>query len=114
MKSATEDIKVATDDLVDGIGDLEPFETETGNQARTELNQLGTQLQQQLDEVEQESESGSLSLATVTTQLATASAAVRSTYESLLSLDSSGELRDGFENAESCDSFREQVDTLGG
>ena len=50
---------------------------------------------------------------TVTTALATASAAVKSTFESLQSIDSDGELRDGFENAESCDSFREQVDTIG-
>ena len=113
VQAATEDLKVATDDLVDGLGDLEPVETETGDQARTELTDLGTQLQQQLDEIEQDSENGSLSLVTLTTQLATASAAVRSTYESLQSLDSSGELREGFEDAESCDSLREQVDTIG-
>ena len=113
VQAATEDLKVATDDLVDGLGDLEPVETETGDQARTELTDLGTQLQQQLDEIEQDSENGSLSLVTLTSQLATASAAVRSTYESLQSLDSSGELREGFEDAESCDSLREQVDTIG-
>ena len=113
VQAATEDMKVATDDLVDGLGDLEPVETETGEQARTELNELETQLRQQLDEVEQESENGTLSLVTLTTQLATASAAVRSTYESLQSLDSSGELREGFEDAESCDSLRQQVDTIG-
>jgi uncharacterized phage infection (PIP) family protein YhgE len=113
VQAATEDMKVATDDLVDGLGDLEPFETEAGDQARTELTDLGTQLRQQLDEVEQEPENGSLSLATVTSQLAAASAAVRSTYESLQSLDSSGELRQGFEDAESCDLLRQQVDTIG-
>ena len=113
VQAATKDVKTATDDLVDGIGDLEPVETEAGNQARTELNDLGTELQQQLDEFEQETESGSVSLVTVTTALATASTAVKSTFESLQSIDSDGELRDGFENAESCDSLREQVDTIG-
>jgi len=113
VQAATEDMKTATDDLVDGLGDLEPFETEAGDQARTELTDLGTQLRQQLDEVEQESENGTLSLVTVTSQLATASAAVKSTYESLQSLDSSGEMREGFEDAESCDSLRQQVDTIG-
>jgi hypothetical protein len=112
VQAATDDVKVATAELVDGLGDLEPFETEAGDQARTELVDLGTQLQQQLDEVEQASESGSLSLVTVTAALATASTAVRSTYESLQSLDTDGELRDGFENAASCDAFR-QVDTIG-
>ena len=112
VQAATEDVKVATDDLVDGLGDLEPFETEAGDQARTELDELGTQLQQQADEVEQAADAGSLSLATVTSALATAASAARSTFESLQSLDS-GELRDGFENAASCDSLREQVDTIG-
>jgi uncharacterized phage infection (PIP) family protein YhgE len=113
VQTATEDLKVATDDLVDGLGDLEPVETEAGDQARTELTDLGTQLQQQLDEIEQDSKNGSLSLVTLSTQLATASAAVRSTYESLQSLDTNGELREGFEDAESCDSLRQQVDTIG-
>jgi hypothetical protein len=113
VQAATADVKTATDDLVDGLGDLEPVETEAGNQARTELNDLVTELQQQLDQFEQETESGSVSLVTVTTALATASTAVKSTFESLQSLDTDGELRDGFENAESCDSLRDQVDTVG-
>ena len=113
VQAATDDVKVATDDLVDGLGDLEPFETEAGEQARTELDALGTQLQQQLDDIEQASESGSLTLATVTGALGTAAAAVQSTFESLQSLDASDELREGFEDAESCDALRQQVDTIG-
>jgi hypothetical protein len=113
VQAATADVKTATDDLVDGLGDLEPVETEAGNQARTELNDLVTELQQQLDQFEQETESGSVSLVTVTTALATASTAVKSTFESLQSLDTDGELRDGFESAESCDSLQDQVDTVG-
>jgi hypothetical protein len=113
VQSATEDVKGATDDLVEGLADLGPPETESGEQAKSELDDLGTQLQQQIGQVEQEAETGSLSLASVTAALATASSAVESTYESLQSLDTGGELRDGFESAESCDSFRQQVDTIG-
>ena len=112
VQAATEDVKGATEELVDGLADLGPPETESGDQAQSELDELGTQLQQQVDEVEQEAEAGSLSLVTVTSALATAASAVRSTYESIQSLDS-GELRDAFENAASCDSFRQQVDTIG-
>ena len=112
VQTATGDVKEATDDLVDGLRDLEPLETESGDQARSELDELGTQLQQQADEVEQAAEAGSLSLATVTGALATAASAARSTFESLQSLDS-GELRDAFEDAAACDSFRQQVDTIG-
>ena len=113
VQAAVEDVKGATDELVDSLADLGPPETESGEQAKSDLDGLGTQLQQQLDEVEQEAEAGSLSLVTVTSALATASSAVKSTYESIQSLDSGDELRNAFEDAESCDSFREQVDTIG-
>jgi hypothetical protein len=113
VQAATEDVKGATDELVDELADLGPPETEDGEKARSELDELGTQLQQQLDDVEQEADAGSLSLETVTSAIATAASAVRSTFESLQSLDSGKELRDGFEDAESCDSLRQQVDTIG-
>jgi hypothetical protein len=113
VQAATEDVKGATDDLVDGLADLGPPETEDGDQARSELDELGTQLRQQLDDIEQAAEAGSLSLVTVTSAIATAASAVRSTYESIQSLDSGGELRDAFESSDSCDSFRQQVDTIG-
>ena len=106
-------MKGATDQLVDGLAALGPPETEAGQQAKSELDSLGTQLQQQLDEVEQETDAGSLSIVTITAALSNASSAVKSTYESLKSIDSDGELRDGFENADTCDSLRDQVDTIG-
>jgi hypothetical protein len=113
VQAATEDVREATDELVDGLTGLGPPETEDGEQARSELDELGSQLGEQLDDVEQAAETGSLSLVTVTNALAAAASAVRSTFESLQSLDAGQELRDGFENAGSCDSFRQQVDTIG-
>ena len=107
-------MKGATDELVDSLADLGRPETEAGEQAKSELDELATQLQQQIDDVEQAAESGSLSLVTITSALTAASAAVRSSFESLQSLDGGEELRDGFEDAAACDSFREQVDTIGG
>jgi uncharacterized phage infection (PIP) family protein YhgE len=113
VQAATEDVRDSTDELVDGLADLGPPETEAGEQARSELDELGTQLRQQLDEVEKTLDTGSLSLVTVTSALAAAASAVRSTFESIQSLGAGEELRDGFENASSCDSFRQQVDTIG-
>ena len=113
VQAATEDVREATDALVDGLSDLDRPETEAGEQARSELDELGTELTQQLDEVEQAAEAGSLSLVAVTSALATAGASVRTTFESLQSLDGGEELRDGFEDAGDCDSFRDQVDTIG-
>ena len=60
VQAATEDVKGATDKLVDGIAALGPPDTESGEQAKSELDDLGTQLQQQLDDVEQQAEAGSL------------------------------------------------------
>ena len=114
VQVATEDVRGATDELVDSLADLGRPETESGEQAKSELDGLATQLQQQIDDVEQAAESGSLSLVTITSALTAASAAVRSSFESLQSLDGGEELRDGFEDAAACDSLREQVDTIGG
>ena len=113
VRAATADVREATDELVDGLAGLEPPETESGKQARGELEELGTQLTEQLEEVEQAAETGSLGLVPVTAALAAAAAAVRSTFESLQSPDVGEELRDGFENASSCDSLRQQRDTIG-
>ena len=113
VRAATDDVREATDELVDGLADLDRPETEAGEQASSELDELGAQLTQQLEEVEQAAETGSLSLVAVTGALAAAASSVRSTFESLQTLDSGEELRDGFESAGSCDSFREQVDTVG-
>ena len=66
VQAATTDVKGATDKLVDGLAALGPPETEAGSQAKSELDSLGTQLQQQLDEVQQETDAGSLSIVTVT------------------------------------------------
>ena len=114
VQAATEDVRESTDDLVDELADLERPETEAGEQARSELDELATQLQQHLDDVEEAAESGSLSLVTITSALTAASTAVRSSFESLQSLDGGEELRDGFEDAAACDSLRQQVDTIGG
>ena len=113
VQAATANVREATDELVDGLAGLEPPETEAGEQARGELEELGTQLTEQLEEVEQAAETGSLGLVPVTAALAAAAAAVRSTFESLQSLDAGEELRDGFETASSCDALRQQADTVG-
>lgn len=113
VQAATDDVSAATDDLVGGLADLEPPETDAGEQARSELDALGTQLQQQIDDVQEAAETGSLSLVTVTSALAAASAAVRSAFESIQSLEGGEELRAGFESAASCDSLQQQVDTIG-
>ena len=115
VQAAVTQAKDATGELVDGLQDLEPPETDAGQQAKSELDELGTQLQQQMDQVEQaaEEDTGPLALAqTAGTALATASGEVQSTFDSIQSLEG-GELRDAFENADSCDELRQTFEDVG-
>jgi hypothetical protein len=115
VQAAVTQAKDATDELVDGLQELGPPDTDAGQQAKSELDELGTQLQQQMNQVEQavEGESGALGLAqTAGTAIATAASDVQSTLESIQSLEG-GELRDAFENADSCDELRETFENVG-
>lgn len=116
IETAVNDVSEATATLVDELGQLGPPETDAGNQAKSELDSLGTTLTQQVDTVEQavNDGDGALSLATtVTSALSTATAAVESTYQSLQGLDPGGELEDGFKNADDCASLSDQLDAIG-
>ena len=113
VQSATTDVKGATDELVDGLAALGPPETEAGTRRRASWTRSGRSSSSSSTRSQQETDAGSLSIVTVTAALSNASSAVKSTYESLKSIDSDGELRDGFENADTCDSLRDQVDTIG-
>jgi hypothetical protein len=115
VQAAVTQAKDATGELVDGLEDLGPPETDAGQQAKTELDELGTQLQQQMDQVEEavDQESGPLALAqTAGTAITTAASDVQSTLTSIQSLEG-GELRDAFENADSCDELRQTFEDVG-
>ena len=108
VEDAVDDIRGATDDLFDGLGDLDQPETGAAADAQSELDDLETELRQQADEVEEAVQSGPLALATVTTAISAAAAAVTAAFESLQALG--GELQDAFESADDCTSFREQLE----
>jgi hypothetical protein len=115
IQAAVTQAKDATGELVDGLQDLGPPETDAGQQAQSELDELGTQLQQQMDQVEQavEEDTGALELAqTAGGALTTAANEVQSTFDSIQSLEG-GELRDAFENADSCDELRQTFEDVG-
>lgn len=115
IQNAFDQTKEATDTLVDDLQQLGPPDTEEGEQAKSELDDLGTQLREQVDRVQQalESNSGLLEIATtVTSALSAAVDAFRSTWERLRNLDPAGELRDAFQNSDDCKSLQEQVENL--
>jgi membrane protein implicated in regulation of membrane protease activity len=115
VQEAVDQVAEATDTLAEDLEELGPPETEGGDQARSELESLTTTLRSEVETVREaaDSESGTAELAsTVAASLSTASAEVSSTLESLEGVDPGGELEDGFENADECDSFREQIEDL--
>lgn len=115
VQTAVSDVSEATDTLLDDLKEVGPPETEAGTQAKSELDSLGSKLAEQVDTVEQALNEGGSALAiatTVTTALSTAVGAVESTYQSLRGLDPGGELEDSFENAEDCESLRDQLEAI--
>jgi archaellum component FlaC len=111
LDNAVDDVKSATDTLLDDIGDLGKPDTQAGDQAQESLEQLSTDLEQNVDSIEaavkdvsslsevlQAAPAVSASLATMDTQ-------VRSTVKELGGLDPKGELKSAFEQASACDNL---------
>jgi membrane protein implicated in regulation of membrane protease activity len=116
VQTAVDRLADATSTLADDLEELEPPETEDSEQARTQLEGLAATLRSEVDTVRQtvESDSGAVTVSsTVSTSLSTAAGEVQSTFNDLQGLDPGGELEDGFENADECDSLREQIDDIG-
>lgn len=115
LQTAFDQTKESTDSMVNDLEQLGPPETEDGQQAKSALDDLGSELQQQLDTIEQAINSGGSVVsiaATVTTAVSTAANAVNTTYQDLQNLNPPGELRDAFENSDECNSLGDQIAEL--
>lgn len=116
VQTAVDQVADATSTLADDLEELGPPETEDGEQAERELEDLATTLRSEVETVRQavDSESGAVAVSsTVSTSLSSAASEVQSTFNDLQGLDPGGELENGFENADECDSFRDQIEELG-
>ena len=116
VQAAVDDTKDSTETLVRDLGELDPPETDAGTKAKSELDTLGSQLQQQLDTIEQALNGGGPVLAqisTVTAALSAGAKEVQSTYDELKGLDPGGELQDGFQNADDCKTLDDQIASIG-
>jgi membrane protein implicated in regulation of membrane protease activity len=112
IQSAFDQAKDATDTLGNDLEQVGPPETEDGQEAKSQLDGLMTQLRQQLDLIQQALESGgglTAIAATVSTAVSAAANAVNTTYQNLQGLDPAGELRDAFENSDDCNSLQDQL-----
>lgn len=116
LQASWDETKDATETLVNDLEQLGPPETEDGEQAKSELDALGTQLTQQVDAIEQALNSGggvAAIAAAVSAAISAAANAVETTYQDLKGLDPAGELRQAFEDSEDCDTLDEQLDEIG-
>lgn len=116
IQAAVGDVRDSTETLVDDLEELGPPETEAGNTARTELNDLASELTRQVETVEEAVDSGGGAAevaATVTTALSAAATAVQTTFDELQGLDVGGELEDAFRDGEDCDSLQDELESIG-
>jgi hypothetical protein len=112
LTAAVDDTKQATDELVDELRGIGPPETESGTEAKEQVDELASGLQSQLETVEDavQADTPVLELvSTVSAALSTAATQLEDTLESLADLDPGGELEDAVRNADECDELRDRV-----
>ena len=111
-ESAFDDLMRATQTLVDDLKGLGRPETEAGQEAQESVNALADDLDRSIQEMETAVDDASgasgvlAAISVVTGNLATMGEDVSSTVDSLQQLDGGEELRNAFEQADSCDDLR--------
>jgi hypothetical protein len=119
LKSAAQDAKEATTKLADDVKSLGKPPTESGDQAKQALNELATEIDTGVQTVTAAAQgasgvSGILSAISVASQaLVTMNNEVSSTVDQLkqLSTDANGELKNAFNQADSCKELRTTTST---
>jgi hypothetical protein len=112
LEGAVDDVTDATKTLADELQDVGEPDTEDGQQAKDSLDQLGKDVEDGVQELEDavESASGGTgildAIAQVSTTLATMSRQVAGVVDELEQLDPAGELDDALNNADECSSLR--------
>jgi hypothetical protein len=111
LTSAVDDAKAATDTLASDVKDLGAPDTASGQQAKDEVDQLSTSLKDGVATIEDSVKNASgvsgivQAVSTVGSTVVSMGNDVKSTLTSLQQLDSKGELKTAFQNADACSSF---------
>jgi gas vesicle protein len=110
VQQAVGDAKDATETLVDTVKGLGAPDTQSGDQAKTAVDTLATELQGDVDTIQQAVSDASgvqgllAAVSTVTTTVSSMSSQLSSSVDDLGSiLNADDELRQSFEDADSCD-----------
>jgi membrane protein implicated in regulation of membrane protease activity len=116
VETAVEEVRDANQRLADDLEELEAPRTDAGNEARSELDELGSVLSQQVDAVEEalgSDQPATATAATVSTAISTAATAIDETFQQLRQLEPGDELSDAFESSDACESLRDQLEEDG-
>lgn len=116
LQASWDETRDATETLVNDLEQLGPPETEDGERVKSELDELGTALTQQIDAIERALDSGggvTAVAAEVSAAISAAANAVETTYRDLQGLDPAGELRQAFEDSDDCDELDDQLEEIG-
>ena len=117
VDGAVQAVGDATDELGNELDELEPLETESGQQAEAVVTDLRETLADDVETIQ-----GALSgdsppleaVSEVAAALASAADALQAGYDALVELDAGGELESAFEDADGCDELRQQLAEIGG
>ena len=106
LKDAADDFKSATQEFVDEVRGLGAPDTEAGDEAKEQLDELADSVDENVKELEDAVEGGrglAATVSAVTGALSAMGQQLAAAFSSLEQLDAGGELEDAFRDAESCD-----------
>lgn len=109
LTSAVDDAKSATETLTSDLDALGTPDTDAGQQAKDSIDQLSTELRDDVTTIQDELDSASgltgliAAIPTITKSLADMGTQISTAISDLESLDARGELESAFEDASSCD-----------
>lgn len=106
LKDAADDFKSATQEFVDDVRGLGTPDTDSGDQAKEEIDQLADSVDENVKKIEDAVDDGgglATTVSAVTTALSSMGEQLSAAFTSLEQLDPGGELEEAFRDAESCD-----------
>ena len=115
LKSASDDVTKATDQLASDLKGLGKPDTQAGDKAKSTLDTLSGQLHTDVDSIKKAADDASAgsggivkAVSSVSATLTTAGNQVQTAFSELQQLDTKGELEKAFENSASCKKLTSQ------
>ncbi len=113
LEGAADDLEEATETFVDDLRDLEPLETEGGQEAQETLDQLAEDMDQNREDIRSaaggaEGVEGAIEAASsIASTVALMGQQLEDTFRELQQVEPGGELADAFETSDDCESVSE-------